>query len=190
MSFHGVESDHVSLGVANQGDETVLPDGHFFQLHLASRSDRFRRSFVAVFAGEIDDGAAGALGVHHCLLPGLHDTREDARDVARFCDGLGHVLVQLIPYSPGNAPLTRAPEEEVERIIGWLREDGLPVRRRITEGRDVMAACGQLGNVELRRSRSLSRPCRPPTCGSPSSARVLTFILAAVALACGWLLHG
>ena len=101
-------------------------------------------------------------------------------------------LVYFAPvtYSPGNAPFTRAPEEEVERIIGWLREDGLPVRRRITEGRDVMAACGQLGNVELRRSRSLSRPCRPPTCGSASSARVLTFILAAVALACGWLLHG
>jgi len=95
-----------------------------------------------------------ALGVHYCLMPGLNDARGDARDVARFCDGLGRVLVQLIPYNPGNAPLTRAPEEEeIERFIGWLREDGLPVRRRITKGRDVMAACGQLGNVELRRSR-------------------------------------
>jgi len=96
-----------------------------------------------------------ALGVHYCLMPGLNDAREDARDVARFCDGLGRVLVQLIPYNPGSDPLTRAPEEhEVERFIAWLREEGLPVRRRITKGRDVMAACGQLGNVELRRKRA------------------------------------
>ncbi|NOY93676.1 MAG: 23S rRNA (adenine(2503)-C(2))-methyltransferase RlmN [Deltaproteobacteria bacterium] len=96
-----------------------------------------------------------ALGVHYCLMPGLNDTREDARDVARFCDGLGRVLVQLIPYNPGGDPLTRAPEEpEVERFVAWLREQGLPVRRRVTKGRDVMAACGQLGNVDLRRGRA------------------------------------
>ncbi len=96
-----------------------------------------------------------AFGVHYCLMPGLNDTREDAHDVARFCDGLGRVLVQLIPYNPGGDPLTRAPEErEIERFIAWLREEGLPVRRRITKGRDVMAACGQLGNVELRRERA------------------------------------
>lgn len=92
------------------------------------------------------------LGVNYCLLPGLNDTRQDATHVARFCAPLGRVLLNLIPYNPGNLPLTRAPHEaEIDTFIGWLREEGLPVRRRVTKGRTIMAACGQLGNVELRK---------------------------------------
>lgn len=98
-----------------------------------------------------------ALGVNYCLLPGLNDTHDDARAVAEFCAPLGRVLVNLIPYNPGTQPLTRAPDErEVERFIAWLREEGLPVRERVTKGRSVMAACGQLGNPNAReRRRSL-----------------------------------
>lgn len=93
-----------------------------------------------------------ALGVNYCLLPGINDTRDDARAVADFCRPLGRVLVNLIPYNPGSQPLTRAPEEsEVEQFIAWLRVEGLPVRERVTKGRSVMAACGQLGNPEARR---------------------------------------
>ena len=96
-----------------------------------------------------------ALGVNYCLLPGINDTRDDARAVASFCEPLGRVLLNLIPYNPGTFPLTRAPEEhEVERFISWLREEGLPVRERVTKGRSVMAACGQLGNPAARALRS------------------------------------
>ena len=102
------------------------------------------------------------LGVNYCLMPGMNDARQDAADVAAFCKPLGRVLVNLIPYNPGNAPLTRAPEEEeIVRFIGWLREDGLPVRRRITKGRSIMAACGQLGNVELRKKPRVAPDHRP-----------------------------
>ncbi len=98
------------------------------------------------------------LGVNYCLMPGINDSPSDARGVAEFCRPLGRVLLNLIPYNPGNAPLTRAPrEDEVERFMDWLREEGLAVRRRITKGRAIMAACGQLGNAELRRSRSMNR---------------------------------
>ncbi len=94
------------------------------------------------------------LGVNYCLLPGLNDTQADALHVAEFCRPLGRVLLNLIPYNPGNAPLTRAPTtEETERFLGWLRDAGLPVRQRTTKGRTIMAACGQLGNVALRRVR-------------------------------------
>jgi len=92
------------------------------------------------------------LGVNYCLMPGLNDARSDAADIAVFCRPLGRVLLNLIPYNPGNAPLTRAPQEdEIVQFINWLREEGIPVRRRITKGRSIMAACGQLGNVELRK---------------------------------------
>ena len=95
-----------------------------------------------------------ALGVNYCLLPGMNDSAEDAERIAQFCNPLGRVMVNLIPYNPGTAPLCRAPqEEEVVRFVGLLRQQGLPVRRRITKGRDVMAACGQLGNLTLLRNR-------------------------------------
>ncbi len=87
-----------------------------------------------------------ALGVHWCLLPGINDTRADARGIAEFCAPLGRVWVHLIPYNPGSAPVARRPsEEEVARFVGWLREAGVAVRRRVTKGDRVMAACGQLG---------------------------------------------
>lgn len=93
-----------------------------------------------------------ALGVNYCLIPGLNDAREDASRIAAFCAPLGRCLVNLIPYNPGTAPIARAPgEDEIVRFVGWLREDGISVRRRVTKGRSIMAACGQLGNVELRR---------------------------------------
>jgi 23S rRNA (adenine2503-C2)-methyltransferase len=96
------------------------------------------------------------LGVNYCLLPERNDGPEHAREVAAFCKPLGRVMVNVIPYNPGSAPLTRAPSEaEIDRFVELLRDEGLPVRRRITKGRSVMAACGQLGNVELRTLRRL-----------------------------------
>jgi len=95
------------------------------------------------------------LGVNYCLLPGKNDSEEHARAVAEFCRPIGRVMVNVIPYNPGHVPLTRAPSEnEIDAFIACLREHGLPVRRRITKGRSVMAACGQLGNVELRKLRA------------------------------------
>jgi 23S rRNA (adenine2503-C2)-methyltransferase len=121
----------------------LMPIGRRYDLATlqdALRAYRPRRNF--------------ALGVNYCLMPGINDTRDDARGIADFCRPLERTLVNLIPYNPGSCALTRAPtEDEVVRFVGWLRDEGLPVRRRVTKGRNVMAACGQLGNVALRRAR-------------------------------------
>jgi 23S rRNA (adenine2503-C2)-methyltransferase len=117
-----------------------------------------------------------ALGVNYCLLPGINDTEADVRAIAEFCKPLDRVLVNLIPYNPGTQPLTRAPEaREVEQFIAWLRAEGLPVRERVTKGRSVMGACGQLGNPEARAQQAAARARRaeldapsPPTI-SPAS---------------------
>ena len=110
------------------------------ELQALLMSYRQRRNFV--------------LGVNYCLIPGLNDSREDASRIAAFCAPLGRCMVNLIPYNPGSAPIARAPgEDEITGFIGWLREDGVSVRRRVTKGRSIMAACGQLGNVGLRRKQ-------------------------------------
>lgn len=104
------------------------------------------------------------LGVNYCLLPGINDGPEAVAGIAAFCGRIPRVLVNVIPYNPGHAPLTRAPtEDEIVAFIDALRDAGLAVRRRITKGRSVMAACGQLGNVELRSS---SKGPRLPIAGA------------------------
>ncbi|MCA8954009.1 MAG: radical SAM protein, partial [Planctomycetes bacterium] len=97
-----------------------------------------------------------ALGLHWCLLPGINDGAADARAIARFAAPLGRVLVHVIPYNPidpgppidggiATAPGFRAPDAaEIERFVARLRAEGLAVRRRITKGRSVAGACGQL----------------------------------------------
>lgn len=101
--------------------------------------------------------------INYCLMPGFNDRKTDAEAVADFVAPLGRTLVNVIPYNPGTQPLTRAPTEaETEQFIEWLTESGVAVRRRTTKGRSVMAACGQLGNVELRRQRKDRAPVRGP----------------------------
>lgn len=93
------------------------------------------------------------LALNYCLLPGINDTEADAREVGAFARDLGRTLVNLIPYNPGTAPLTRAPDEaETAAFLELLRREGLDARVRGPKGRSIMAACGQ-----LRASRS--SPC-------------------------------
>jgi 23S rRNA (adenine2503-C2)-methyltransferase len=131
----------VSLNAANDALRSELMPVNrtvpLAQLQAALASYRPRANFV--------------LGVNYCLMPGKNDAPEHAREVAEFCRPLGRIMLNVIPYNPGSAPITRAPsEDEIETFVERLRDEGLPVRRRITKGRTVMAACGQLGNVELR----------------------------------------
>lgn len=106
------------------------------------------------------------LAVNYCLLPEFNDAPEDAQAVADFVEPLGKVLVNVIPYNPGTKPLTRAPtSDEVDAFVGRLKDLGLAVRERKTKGRSVMAACGQLGNPELRairRARARGETARLP----------------------------
>lgn len=96
-----------------------------------------------------------ALGLHWCLLPGFNDGDADVRELAAFAAPLGRCFVHVIPYNPGSAPIARAPrEDEVLAFVGKLRAAGLAVRRRITKGRSVMAACGQLGAAPAPQIRS------------------------------------
>lgn len=95
-----------------------------------------------------------ALGVHWCLLPGINNSKADAKAIADFCAPLGRTFVHVIPYNPGSNPIAPAPTEaETVAFVGELRAHGLAVRRRITKGRSVMAACGQLGERGLSAER-------------------------------------
>ncbi len=93
-----------------------------------------------------------ALGVNYCLMPGVNDGEGVAEGVAAFLRAAaptGRAIVNLIPYNPGSAPVSRAPTEaEIEAFTRRLEAAGVAVKLRSPRGRGLMAACGQLGRVD------------------------------------------
>ena len=113
-------------------------------------------------------------GAHMCveyvLIPGVNDQPEHVEQLAAFMQGSAYGgpaqprypgpplqgLVNLIPYNPRDASPWPAPtEESVEAFMAALSATRVYVKRRRTKGRDQMAACGQLGNPQTRRTRSV-----------------------------------
>jgi 23S rRNA (adenine2503-C2)-methyltransferase len=80
--------------------------------------------------------------VEYVMLDGVNDLPEHARELAALLDPRGY-KVNLIPYNPTGAYDGSSPER-IERFRAILAEHRVPVTVRLTRGRDIEAACGQL----------------------------------------------
>lgn len=93
----------------------------------------------------------GLFLIEYVLLKDVNDRPEHARGVAEWCHGL-RCVVNLIPYNPQREARYEAPDDAtILRFQTELRRLGVFVKRRLTHGRDLMGACGQLGNPALCR---------------------------------------
>ncbi|MBX3377962.1 MAG: 23S rRNA (adenine(2503)-C(2))-methyltransferase RlmN [Phycisphaeraceae bacterium] len=91
--------------------------------------------------------------IEYVLIPGVNDAPEHARELAEYVAPLP-ACVNLIPYNPRRDSPWPAPDEaDVTRFMEWLAAAGAYVKRRRTKGRDMMGACGQLGNPEIRKRK-------------------------------------
>ncbi len=89
---------------------------------------------------------SGGVLAEYVLIPGVNDSDEDALEICEYLKPIGCGL-NVIPYNPREqSPWESPTEESVERFVQIAKSTGQFVRRRITLGRDLMAACGQLGN--------------------------------------------
>jgi len=80
--------------------------------------------------------------VEYVMLDEVNDLPEHARQLAELLDPRGY-KVNLIPYNPTGA-YDGSPPERIERFRAILAEHRVPVTVRLTRGRDIAAACGQL----------------------------------------------
>jgi 23S rRNA (adenine2503-C2)-methyltransferase len=80
--------------------------------------------------------------VEYVLLAGVNDSVAQARQLARLLE-CGSFKVNLIPYNPTGlyAGSSRDVIERFKRVLGRA---GIPATVRLTRGRDIGAACGQL----------------------------------------------
>jgi 23S rRNA (adenine2503-C2)-methyltransferase len=88
-----------------------------------------------------------SLMVAYVLIPGVNDGAEHARQLAAWLAPL-KAKVNLIPYNPGTNGAWRAPTaDEAEAFRQVLIASRVNVQARTPRGRELMAACGQLGGA-------------------------------------------
>jgi 23S rRNA (adenine2503-C2)-methyltransferase len=93
----------------------------------------------------------GLFLVEYVLLRDVNDSVTHADQVAEWCRPLPCV-VNLIPYNPQRDASYDAPDNDTIGVfLRRLRANGIFVKRRVTQGRKLMGACGQLGNPALGR---------------------------------------
>lgn len=93
--------------------------------------------------------------IEYVLIPGVNDASDHPAMLNQWLGDLD-CRVNVIPYNPRRDSPWPAPEErDVNTFIEGLRAEGCHVHRRRTLGRDVMAACGQLGNPDIRKRTPL-----------------------------------
>lgn len=87
------------------------------------------------------------LTFEYVLLAGINDTEQDARRLAKLLTGM-QCKVNLIPFNefPGT-PYRRPEEATVLHFQSILKRAAFDVFIRNSKGRDVLGACGQLGQV-------------------------------------------
>ena len=80
--------------------------------------------------------------IEYVMLDGVNDSRADAQALASILDGR-RFKVNLIPYNP-TGMYDGSSRETIERFKGVLERARIPATVRLTRGRDIEAACGQL----------------------------------------------
>ncbi|HEY1834607.1 MAG TPA: 23S rRNA (adenine(2503)-C(2))-methyltransferase RlmN [Solirubrobacteraceae bacterium] len=91
--------------------------------------------------------------VEYVMLAGVNDRYQQALALARALrderDGDGSIFkVNLIPFNPGaeddGESFRGSSRESIAAFKGVLESNGVPATVRLTRGRDIAAACGQL----------------------------------------------
>jgi len=88
--------------------------------------------------------------VEYVMLSGLNDRYEQAVALAkllgpRSASEQPHMFkVNLIPYNPTDSPYQGSTREAIAAFKAALQEHGIEATVRLTRGRDIDAACGQL----------------------------------------------
>lgn len=135
---------HLALSLHAPDDATradLLPMGKRFDVQeVLAAVDRYQEA-----SGRITT-------IQYCLLDGVNDSLEQARDLSRLLEGR-RMHVNLLRYNATGLSLrgrTYAPSslEQTEAFLAELRAHGTVAHLRRARGPDIDAACGQLRRRE------------------------------------------
>jgi 23S rRNA (adenine2503-C2)-methyltransferase len=87
--------------------------------------------------------------VEYVMLAGVNDRYEQAVALAEALVPREAFKVNLIPYNPTGAGFEGSSRSAIDAFAAALRVHRVPVTVRLTRGRDIAAACGQLASARL-----------------------------------------
>ena len=82
--------------------------------------------------------------VEYLMLDGVNDRYEQAVELARLLEPRSAFKVNLIPYNPTDSAFAGSGRDAIAAFRAALEERGVRTTVRLTRGRDIDAACGQL----------------------------------------------
>jgi len=124
-------------------------------------NDRFPISEVLDACREYYEKRRRKVFVEYVMLAGVNDGREQALGLAELLDPRMH-KVNLIPYNPTDSIYDGSSRNAIGRFQSVLEERGIDATIRLTRGRDIDAACGQLA----------ARAANPATATATATATV------------------
>jgi 23S rRNA (adenine2503-C2)-methyltransferase len=86
--------------------------------------------------------------VEYVMLAGVNDRYEQALALARLLSPREAFKVNLIPYNPTGSRFEASGREAIGAFRAALESRGVRVTVRLTRGREIAAACGQLAAAE------------------------------------------
>ena len=186
----GVPASNISIstvgnpdGIRKIGD--LVREHGFHRLNLAlslnAPNDRVRSEIMPVNRAwpmarlkeallEFPRYSQAAFCVEYVLIPGVNDSDEHCDEVCGFLRDV-RCSLNVIPYNPRrNSPWPAPDEESVSQFIARAVANGQFTKRRGTKGRNVMAACGQLGNEKIRARKYVADDgsMKPVSLGIPA----------------------
>lgn len=111
----------------------------------------------------LDKAPRDFITFEYCMLDGVNDTPEQARELVALVKGKVPCKLNLIPFNPFPASgLKRSSNARVQAFAEVLIQAGLVTTVRKTRGDDIDAACGQLAGEVQDRTRAHVRMVRAP----------------------------
>ena len=85
----------------------------------------------------------------YILFKDFNDSLKDADELIKIYRQVPADLVNIIEYNPIDLAQFRKPDEDtVEKFMNYLSKNRVNARLRVSRGKDIDAACGQLANKE------------------------------------------
>ena len=107
--------------------------------------------------------------IEYVLIPGINDSEEDAKKLVKLLRGIS-CKVNLIPLNAAeDISFGSMPQDQTDRFHKVLIDAGMTVFTRKSRGKDILAACGQLGGENASDLRAIpgKEPGTTPRLFSP-----------------------
>jgi 23S rRNA (adenine2503-C2)-methyltransferase len=118
-------------------------------------NDRYPLSDVLRACEEFYERKRRMVFVEYVMLGGVNDSVGQARELAHVLDPKIY-KVNLIPYNPTDVGMDGSSPKAIEAFRDELERLGVGATIRLTRGRDIAAACGQLAAGALTEEAAVA----------------------------------